>query len=290
MTTTASLQKQGGLWKYTVVMSASTPTLYDDHESPCCKKVRLAFGEKGVAFEKHNVALNKGEEHTEAFRKINPKGLVPVLEHAGRYIPESAVIAEYIEETFEGPPLLPADPYWRARARLWMKRMDEELHIPHNVSVTFNIAFRDMWLEKFPTEEARAAYLPQISNPIMRGVIAQSFEMGLDAPSFRDAIWAFDGLLADMERALGETPWLAGDGLSLADIGVAPWLRRLADVQLSGMWADRPRVTEWFARLIERPTWAVAMADELRQDYLAIMRETGNKAWPRVAAILAESP
>ncbi len=267
-------------------MALDTPILYDDHESPCCKKVRLAFGEKGVAFQKHNVALNKGEEHADAFRKINPKGLVPVLAHGGRIIPESTVIVEYIEETFAGAKLLPADPYWRARARLWMKRMDEEVHIPHNVSVTFNIAFRDMWLQKFPTEQARKDYLAQMTNPVMRGVITQSFELGLDAPSFRDAVRVFDALLGDVEQALGEEPWLAGPDLSLADLGVVPWVRRLADLQLNGMWQDRPRVQDWFNRLSARPSWAAAMADDLRRDYLAIMRETGTAAWPRVAAIL----
>ncbi|PHT72306.1 putative glutathione S-transferase [Capsicum annuum] len=52
---------------------------------------------------------------------------VPVLIHNGKPICESMVILEYIGETFEGPSILPKDPYDRALARFWGKFLDDKV-------------------------------------------------------------------------------------------------------------------------------------------------------------------
>jgi len=97
--------------------------LYDYWRSSSAWRVRIALHFKGIAFERRVVNLIKdgGEQHTDAFRTLNPLGQVPVLvtqeKDGARTITQSMAIIGYLEETVPVPPLLPADPWLRARAR-----------------------------------------------------------------------------------------------------------------------------------------------------------------------------
>lgn len=54
-----------------------------------------------------------------SFLAINPKGLVPALEHHGKALYESHILLEYLEDAFPAHPAMrPADPYQVAKVRL----------------------------------------------------------------------------------------------------------------------------------------------------------------------------
>ncbi len=99
-----------------------TLTLYDAPRCPYCARVRIALAEKAVEYEV--VEIDLADRPAWIYEK-NPTGRVPVLEEDGWVLPESAVIMEYLEERYPEPPLLPADPADRARARLAIFRHDE---------------------------------------------------------------------------------------------------------------------------------------------------------------------
>lgn len=52
---------------------------------------------------------------------LNPRGLVPTLRYHNRPLYESTVLCEFLEEAYTDhtPRLQPADPYERARTRIW---------------------------------------------------------------------------------------------------------------------------------------------------------------------------
>jgi maleylpyruvate isomerase len=95
--------------------------LYDYWRSSSAWRVRIALHLKGIAFERRVVNLKKeaGEQHTAEFRALNPSRQVPVLviDDGARTITQSMAIIAFLEEQFPTPPLLPADPWLRARAR-----------------------------------------------------------------------------------------------------------------------------------------------------------------------------
>ncbi|HAO58299.1 MAG TPA: glutathione S-transferase family protein, partial [Alphaproteobacteria bacterium] len=71
-------------------------TLYHGANSVCSIKVRLVLDEKQLDWTGRHIDLPKGEQFSEAFRDINPRSIVPVLDHDGRLIHESSVICEYL--------------------------------------------------------------------------------------------------------------------------------------------------------------------------------------------------
>ena len=88
---------------------------------PYVQRAAILLAEKGVEFERVNIDL---ADKPDWFLKLSPLGKVPVLvvEEDGRepVLFESAVIAEYLDETL-GEPLHPADPLERARHRAWIE-------------------------------------------------------------------------------------------------------------------------------------------------------------------------
>jgi glutathione S-transferase len=95
------------------------------HISNYHNKVRLALLEKGVPFEEDSSCSPSQKDD---FIARSPLGKVPFLElDDGRRLAESEVIAEYLEDTYPQKPLLPKDPFERAKVRELVTVM--ELHL-----------------------------------------------------------------------------------------------------------------------------------------------------------------
>ena len=259
--------------------------LYHHNISVCAQKVRLQLAEKGLTWTGHHVDLMKSEHLTPAFLKINPRGLVPVIVHDGNTIIESTIIMEYIEDSFPERPLRPAAPAARAAMRLWTKIPDDGLHVAC-ASVTYATAFASQLREHHdPAEfERRLAKLPDQARAARQ---RQILEHGMKAPFVRDAVLLHDKVLRDMEKALAGQPWLNGTDFSLADIAIIPYVTRLDRLGLEGMWTERPRVADWFARVQARPSFDAAITAFRTDAYDDELKKRGIDVWPQVKPLLA---
>lgn len=95
--------------------------------SPIAIRVEWALKLKGVEYEYVDEDLGNKSEDLLRHNPVTKK--VPVLVHDGKPLAESLVILEYIDEVWkEGYyPIMPDDPYERARVRFWAKYADDKV-------------------------------------------------------------------------------------------------------------------------------------------------------------------
>jgi glutathione S-transferase len=99
-------------------------TLVSHALCPYVQRAAIVLMEKGVQFERRDVDLKNKPEW---FLALSPLDKTPVLQVGSDVIFESAVICEYIDETYE-PRLHPLSAIERARHRSWMEFGSVVLH------------------------------------------------------------------------------------------------------------------------------------------------------------------
>lgn len=113
----------------------SEVVLHDYWRSSAAYRVRIALGLKGIAYRSVTVDLTKSEQSADAYRTLNPQGLVPALEIDGHVLSQSLAIIDYIDATRGGPKLIPADPAARAVVMARALTIAAEVHPLQNLRV-----------------------------------------------------------------------------------------------------------------------------------------------------------
>ena len=111
------------------------PILHGYYRSSAAFRVRIALALKGVRVEAAYHHLRQGEQRAPDYLAINPQGLVPALEVDGAVLTQSLAIIEYLDETINGTPLLPADAIGRARVRSLAQIVACDIHPINNLRV-----------------------------------------------------------------------------------------------------------------------------------------------------------
>ena len=97
---------------------------------------------------------------------------------------------------------------------------------------------------------------------------------------------AYQRFLAEIDRTLQDNAWLAGPAFSLADIDVVPYILRLQNLHLSGLWAKMPRIQEWLDRVSNRESFRTTIIATALPQWVDSMRTNGPKAWPTIERML----
>jgi len=98
--------------------------LYSNFVNSAGERVRIALGLKEIEYEYVSVRAMG----LDAYRRINPQGLMPALEVDGPSFAQATAILEYLEETVPEPALLPKDPVRRGQARAFGQHITSEMH------------------------------------------------------------------------------------------------------------------------------------------------------------------
>jgi len=258
------------------------------HRTSCCAvKSRLCLNEKGLDYRGTILDLRAGDQFKPDYLALNPNALVPTLVDDGVPIIESTVINEYLDETFLDPPLRPDDAVGRARMRIWTKKPDEAAHA---MCGAFGFALSHRHLIKDQSPEAIEAHLAKVQNPAQRERQRQSIALGMAAPMVAEAATYFARLILQMEDALADHAWLAGDRYSLADIALTPYITRLDDMGMRAFWDGRaPRVTGWYERIRARPSHRRTIYDEGNPEVFALLASNSERERPMIDAMIARA-
>jgi maleylacetoacetate isomerase len=153
-------------------MNNNDALLYGYFRSTAAYRVRIALGLKGLRAETKFVHLRNGEQNQQAYRDINPAGLVPYWIEGDFHLAQSLAIIEYLDEIHPAPPLLPSSPKARAVAREIALVVTSDIHPLGNLRVLNRLAEMEVnetaratwsqhWIKVgFEAIETRLAHLP----------------------------------------------------------------------------------------------------------------------------------
>ncbi|XP_010257729.1 PREDICTED: glutathione transferase GST 23-like [Nelumbo nucifera] len=99
--------------------------LFGSWASSYTHRVQLALKLKGVDFEYVEEDLSNKSPSLLLYNPVYKK--VPVLIHGDNPVSESAIILQYIDETWKDNPIMPDNPYERALVRFWAHFADDKL-------------------------------------------------------------------------------------------------------------------------------------------------------------------
>lgn len=203
--------------------------LYGHPLASFCHKVLIALYENGTPFDDRLVDLADESSRADLFR-FWPVGKMPILRDEARdsTIPETSIIIEYLDRHYAGAVrLLPGDPDQALRVRLWDRFFDLYLQTPMQKIVADKMRAEG---SKDPQGEADA-----------RATLEMAYDM--------------------IERQLGTNKWITGDSFTMADCAAAPAL--FYSETLVPFGSDRPKLAEYYARLLERPSFARVLKEAL---------------------------
>ena len=235
--------------------------LYHYWSSVCSQKVRMCIAEKGLDWESRHVDIFAFENYEPAYTDLNPKAVVPTLDHDGHVLIESNIILEYLEDVFpKQVPLRPDDPFARSIMRLWVYNSEELAHWNVNVC-SHNLRHAKRMDQRYSHAEQVAA-AEKCPNPMIALRLKRRLAVGVSVEEEEEAYAKLDYLLDQMEQRLAGGPWIAGPMFTLADVSMAPMVNRIEVLSRPEMIAptNRPRVADWWARIQARPGYQTAFS------------------------------
>ncbi len=189
--------------------------------------VKSALLDKGIAFEH----VTQAPAQDAAYLARSPMGKIPCIETGQGFLAETHPILDFLEEAHPAPPLLPTDPFARAKVRELVQTF--ELYV--------DLVGRRGLMALFG-RDVPAKVKESIAKDLPRG-------------------------LAAVKRLGKFGPWIAGAQFSYADI-FGYWALALASISAQkncglDVFAGEPELKAWWERVGERPSVRKAVEERV---------------------------
>ena len=219
--------------------------------STCSQKVRFCLHEKGLEFDDVIIDLGRSEHLAPDYLALNPNGVVPTLLADGRPVVDSSVIVEFLDETHPDRSLTPTEAFERADMRSWLRYIEE---VPTK-AIRFP-SFQKAFLRHFSDLDTNEFERAARARPLRSEFYRKMGQKGFADTELQASHDALRQTVARMADRLAQEPWLCGGMLTLADACVLPTIDRMIDLGMSSLWEDFPAVSDWYARISARPSFA----------------------------------
>jgi glutathione S-transferase len=205
--------------------TAATLTLIGTPRSTYVRTVRMALAEKGLAYT-HDPAA----PHTPQVDAISPFGRVPVFKDGETALFETSAIVRYIDEMFEGTPVLAPNARLRAQMEQW-------------VSV-INFQGYDAMVRRY----------------VLQYVFPKGEGGAPDRKTIDAALPEIEQLLTTLDKTYGKRNFLVGETVTMADLFVAPIVSYLGMFPESkALLAKVPNVSRAHEAIAERESFKATM-------------------------------
>ena len=192
--------------------------------APNPRRVRIFAAEKGITLPTQAISIRDGEHRGEAFLKVNPLGQTPALALDDDVVlTESVAICRYLEALHPEPPLFGTEPDEIGRIEMWLRRIELRLMVPTGM----------IWIHTHPwTAKINPNRFPEFGES--------------NRPFVERALTMCDA-------ALAETPYIAGERFSMADITLLTTIDFGVFIGLAVPEALE-RLNDWHRRVSARPS------------------------------------
>ncbi|MHA1529136.1 MAG: glutathione S-transferase family protein [Alphaproteobacteria bacterium] len=204
-------------------------TVYGFEASTYVRTVRMVLAEKDASYDLVPVDLEAGENTKPEHLARHPFGKIPTIEHGRKRLYETSAITRYLNDALPGTSLAPDGIMDRARMDMCLA-----IHDSYGYGALVGLAAQHLFPEF---------------------VGGKNEEMRLDCLQKSRLV------LTEIMKLRGDSPWIAGAHLSLADCFVAPVCFYVSLTGDAGTAFDVPGFADWWARVQKLESYAATEPD-----------------------------
>ena len=200
------------------------------------------------------IDIMKGDQFTEAFTAVNPNQKIPALVDGDRHVIESCAILQYLGEKYPSPLLPDGEARWDVLPWVYWQAA--------NVGPIFgNKLAYTRYMDDVP-DDAKAHPLERFGKEARR-------------------------LSGVLDRKLEGRDYVCGDGFTIADVALYPWLRgwKWSKVDIT----DRPNVMAWVDRVRARPGVGRGLAYGVPEDEIDRWSSKRRESYAKGGASIASN-
>ena len=220
--------------------------------SSCSQKLRIFLKEKNINWKSHHVNLVNGDNFSDWFLGINPRGVVPVLVDNGEVHIESNDIIKYLDNKFPSKILWPENETIKIEEFL---EEEDNIHLDLRnltmkfVAPTFLMKKKEKDIKNFEESsnfvEGIKDEQKQIQLKFHKNFIKNN---GIDKSSIKNSIDVFKEKLTKINNELSKQKFIISNQLTIVDIAWFVYIRRLETIGFTFR-ENYPYLSKWFYEL-----------------------------------------